>query len=400
MVDQKKNSQSKKKVILCFIKYYLPGYRSGGPVRSIVNFVEKFSDVYDIRIVCSSHDAIDNQPYDNIIINEWNQVGKAKVFYVSNNIIKFKKIFDLLNEPKYDVVYFNSFFTFTFSIFPLLLKYFKFIDLKSCIIAPRGQFSVNAIKIKKIKKLIYILFAKIIGLYKNVCWQASSKLELDDIKRVIGVTAKNIQIAPDLNFLKWSVHNKLPYQRKDILKIVFLSRISPMKNLDFLINTLAEVSYPLELSILGPKEDLHYWDVCKKLMDKLPNYIKVNIGGEVFPEEVQETFSKYDLFVFPTRGENFGHVIPEALSVGTPILLSNQTSWKQDKSLGIQILPLNENEWIKAIEEWANLSHDKLLTRKQAALDYAKKIKLDNENSIYKNKCLFEDIENYKISIS
>ena len=55
-----------------------------------------FGDVYDILIVCSSHDAIDNQPYDNIIINEWNQVGKAKVFYVSNNLIKFKKIFDLL----------------------------------------------------------------------------------------------------------------------------------------------------------------------------------------------------------------------------------------------------------------------------------------------------------------
>ena len=391
MVDQKKNSSSKKKVILCFIKYYLPGYRSGGPVRSIVNFVEKFSDVYDIRIVCLSHDAIDNQPYDNIIINEWNQVGKAKVFYVSNNLIKFKKIFDLLNEPKYDVIYLNSFFTFTFSIFPLLLKYFKFIDLKSCIIAPRGQFSVNAIKIKKIKKLIYIFFAKTIGLYKNVCWQASSKLELDDIKRVIGVTARNIQIVPDLNFLKWSVHNKLPYQRKDILKIVFLSRISPMKNLDFLINILAEVSYPLELSILGPKEDLHYWDVCKKLMDKLPNYIKVNIGGEVFPEEVQETFSKYDLFVFPTRGENFGHVIPEALSAGIPILLSDQTPWQKDASLGLQIIPLQRQKWVKAIEEWINLSDAEILKRRNAIKNYFDKITLENEKSILLNKQLFEN---------
>ena len=39
MDEQKKILSSKKKVILCFIKYYLPGYRSGGPVRSIVNFV-------------------------------------------------------------------------------------------------------------------------------------------------------------------------------------------------------------------------------------------------------------------------------------------------------------------------------------------------------------------------
>ena len=390
MVDKKKNSSSKKKVILCFIKYYLPGYRSGGPVRSIVNFVEKFGDVYDIRIVCSSHDAIDNKPYDNIIIEEWNQVGKAKVFYLPNKIIKYKKILNLLNDLKYDMIYLNSFFTFTFSIFPLMVQYFKFINLKSCIIAPRGEFTVNAIKIKKLKKLIYIFFVKIIGLYKHTCWQASSELESEDIRRVIGGAARNIQIAPDLNFLKWSINDKLPYQRKDVLKIIFLSRISPMKNLDFLINILAGVSYPLELSILGPKEDLHYWDVCKKLIDKLPNYIKVNIGGEVFPEKVQETFSKYDLFVFPTRGENFGHVIPEALSAGTPILLSDRTPWLQDKSFGLQILPLTNKAWVKAIEEWANLSSDKILLRRQAALNYSNKIRLTNEKSIKKNKLLFD----------
>ena len=390
MVAQKKILLTKKKVILCFIKYYLPGYRSGGPVRSIVNFVEKFGDVYDIRIVCSSHDAIDNKPYDNIIIEEWNQVGKAKVFYVSNKVIKFKKIFDLLSEMKYDIIYLNSFFTFTFSIFPLMVQYFKFINLKSCIIAPRGEFTINAIKIKKLKKLIYIFFVKIIGLYKHTCWQASSELEAKDIRRVIGGAARNIQIAPDLNFLKWSINDKLPYQRKDVLKIVFLSRISPMKNLDFLINILAGVSYPLELSILGPKEDLHYWDVCKKLIDKLPNYIKVNIGGEVLPEKVQETFSKYDLFVFPTRGENFGHVIPEALSAGTPILLSDETPWQNDASLGLQTIPLQKQKWVKAIEEWINLSDTKILKRRQAAKNYSNKITLENEESILRNKQLFD----------
>jgi glycosyltransferase involved in cell wall biosynthesis len=390
MVEQKKILSSKKKVILCFIKYYLPGYRSGGPVRSIVNFVEKFGDVYDIRIVCSSHDAIDDKPYENIIIEEWNQVGKAKVFYVSNKIIKFKKIFDLLSDMKYDIIYLNSFFTFTFSIFPLMVQYFKFINLKSCVIAPRGEFTINAIKIKKLKKLIYIFFVKIIGLYKHVCWQASSELESEDIRRVIGVTARNIQVAPDLNFLKWSINDTLPYQRKDVLKIVFLSRISPMKNLDFLINILAGVSYPLELSILGPKEDLHYWDVCKKLIDKLPNYIKVNIGGEISPEKVQETFSKYDLFVFPTRGENFGHVIPEALSAGTPILLSDETPWQKDASLGLQIIPLQKQKWIKAVEEWINLSDAEILKRRQAAKNYSNKITLENEKSILRNKLLFD----------
>ena len=76
------------------------------------NFVKNFGDEYEIYIVCSSHDAIDNKPYKNIIIEEWNQVGKAKVFYISNKNIKFKKIFKLLRDTKFDILYLNSFFTF------------------------------------------------------------------------------------------------------------------------------------------------------------------------------------------------------------------------------------------------------------------------------------------------
>lgn len=390
MVDQKKILSSKKKVILCFIKYYLPGYRSGGPVRSIVNFVEKFGDVYDIRIVCSSHDAIDNKPYKNITIEEWNQVGKAKVFYVSNRLIKFKKIFNLLNDTKYDMIYLNSFFTFTFSIFPLILQYLNLISLKSCVIAPRGEFAENAIRIKKIKKSIYLFFVKIIGFYNNLCWQASSELEFRDIRREIGKNAKNIYIAPDLIFSNSLIQNKISYQDENILKLVFLSRISPMKNLDFLIKVLSKVSNPLQLSILGPKEDPQYWQECKKLMTRIPTNIKIVIGDEISPKKVHETFGKYDLFVFPTRGENFGHVIPEALGAGTPILLSDRTPWLQDKSSALQVIPLNNEEWVKAIEEWTNLSREQILSRRKAALDYANKIRLTNEQSIEKNKLLFD----------
>ena len=389
-----KNISLKKKVILCFVKYYLPGYRYGGPVRSIVNFVEEFGDQYDIRIVCSSQDALDNKPYKGITIEEWNQVGKAKVFYVSNKLIKFKKIFKLLRQTKFDVLYLNSFFTFTFSIFPLLVQYFNFTSLKSCVIAPRGEFAKNAIKLKKFKKLMYIYFAKFIGLYDNLCWQASSNLESKDISRELKNTPKTIKVAPDLISSNWIIRKDVTYQKKDKFKIIFLSRISPMKNLDFLIKVLCSVSCPLEVSIIGPKDDKKYWEECKKLIKKAPKNVKIKIGEEIHPENVPDTFSRYNLFVFPTRGENFGHVIPEALSVGTPILLSDQTHWEQDNSLGLQILPLNNDAWKNAIEEWAKLSEDEIFKRKIAALDYAQRIKLRNKQSFLKNKKLFD----YKLS--
>ncbi len=36
----------------------------------------------------------------------------------------------------------------------------------------------------------------------------------------------------------------------------------------------------------------------------------------------------YHLLVLPTRGENFGHVILEALLAGCPVLVSDQTPWR------------------------------------------------------------------------
>ncbi len=390
MLVSDKSSSIKKKKILCFIKYYLPGYKYGGPIRSVANFVEKFGDEYDIHIVCSSHDASDNKPYEGIDLEKWNSVGKAKVFYLSNKISKFNKIYKLLSEIDYDVIYLNSFFTFTFSIFPLLVQYFSLISIKSCVIAPRGEFSRNAIKLKNLKKLIYIYLMKILGVYDHLCWQASSEFETNDIERELGSVAKNIIVAPDLIYSNWSIKNKISYNKSRCLKIVFLSRISPMKNLDFLIRAINKVSSDIELNILGPKEDLQYWEKCKNLLKKTPKNIKVIIGEQVLPERVQETFMKYDLFAFPTRGENFGHVIPESLSVGTPILLSDQTPWNHVKSLGIQIIPLNENDWTKSIEQWATLSEQELTKRKEASLIYAKKIGEMNQKSIIKNKELFE----------
>ena len=35
-----------KKKIICFIKYYLPGYKSGGPVRTIANLINKIGNDY------------------------------------------------------------------------------------------------------------------------------------------------------------------------------------------------------------------------------------------------------------------------------------------------------------------------------------------------------------------
>jgi glycosyltransferase involved in cell wall biosynthesis len=379
------NKKKSKPIILCFSSFYLPGFKSGGLVRSIANFVESLSDEFDIRIICRNKD-IDGKPYSNIRINSWNLVGKAKVFYASNKALSISSITKLITNTPHNVLYLNSIFSFRFSIIPLLVKFFYCRSSQPCVISPRGELSQGALELKKYKKLFYIVIAKYLGLYRNLFWLASSKNESLDIYRSFKKIAKKIKIIPDCFEFNPISNKSISQKRLGTLRIIFLSRISPMKNLDYLLQILCKVSEPLELDIYGPIEDRGYWKKCQQLINILPPHIKVNIEGEINSKDVQSTFSKYDLFAFPTKGENFGHVILESLSVGTPVLVSNYTLWKSDKLSGIKAIPLIEDVWVREIESCAKLTILESFKRRKAALIKANYFisKIKNSTSSYK----------------
>lgn len=380
----------KKKKILCLVKCYLPGYKYGGPIRTIANFVENFGNKFDIRIICDDRDFLDTKSYKRIKINHWNKVGKAKVFYLSAIKLNLKSVKSLLNEFNYDLLYLNSFFTFKYSILPIFLFWIKVLPRSPCIIAPRGEFSFGALKLKKLKKFLFIFIVKIFGFYNNLYWQASSTFEKKDIKRTLGRIAKKIYIAPNLVSPIYKDKKKIIKKKnKNSLKILFLSRISPMKNLDFLMSVLSKISKDVEFNIFGPKNDILYWNKCKKILSELPKNIKVKIGDEIPHKNVHNIFSENDLFAFPTKGEALGHIILESLSAATPVLVSDKTSWISDNQKGLQAIPLDKNKWIKAINDWVNISDDEIIFRRKAALKYANKAYLDNLKSIDVNKKLF-----------
>ena len=69
-----------KKTILCFVDYYLPGYKAGGPIQSIANLVENLGDEFEFYIICNDRDQLDRQPYANVpIINVLPNDRKSKI---------------------------------------------------------------------------------------------------------------------------------------------------------------------------------------------------------------------------------------------------------------------------------------------------------------------------------
>jgi glycosyltransferase involved in cell wall biosynthesis len=299
----------------------------------------------------------------------------------------------MLSSINYDVLYLNSFFNPVFTIKPLILRRLKLIPNKPVVLAPRGEFSQGALNIKNLKKDNYIRLAKLSGLYSGIHWQASSEYEHNDIKKAMGVKDKDITIAPNL---PPAVHEKnFPKKNKVLgkLDIIFLSRIDRKKNLDGALKILSSIEIEGEIifDIYGPITNQPYWDECKALMHYLPSNIKAEYKGVVPNEQVRKLFSQYDLFFFPTHGENFGHVILESLLAGTPVLISDQTPWKrlEENYAGFEFSLDSKSSFIKKITHFVQIANSEFQQYSSSSIVYAMQ-HLDNDQTRYSNINLFK----------
>jgi glycosyltransferase involved in cell wall biosynthesis len=321
--------------VLAFVDYYLPGYKGGGPSRTVANLVEALGDEIDFSIVTRDRDLGDHSAYPSVVRNEWSEVGKAKVYYASPSTLSPVGIAKLLRRTPYDIVYLNSLFSWRMTIQTLMVIRLGLAPKQPCILAPRGELGLGALGLKSRKKRSYLAFARKMGLFTGVTWQASSPLEASDIRRMLGDREGSIEIAPNLarTFQGASVTG----DRKggESLKVVFLGRVVPMKNLLFALEVLSHVRFPLELSVYGPIEDLAYWGLCQEKIDYLPENVRFHYSGAVEPHRVQAILAQHDLLFLPTQGENYGHAIAEALQAGTPVLISDRTPWKDVGAAGV-----------------------------------------------------------------
>ncbi|WP_180061049.1 glycosyltransferase family 4 protein [Acinetobacter sp. YH12124] len=355
--------------VLILTPYFLPGFKGGGPVKSIASIISSLSEHYQFKILCYNFD-LGGAVYENIKENKWIEYSEnVQVFYSSKQKY-FRNINSILKTENYDICYLNSFFSYYFSIYPLFLLS----SHKKIILAPRGEFSPGALSINSLKKKLYLNLLKFTPLYNKISrWHATSNLERDDILNIIEqykfTSQRGISVVPNLSLNFSSSTTSLPdyFQQyiedssvKSDIKICFLSRLSPKKNLHFIASILKNCHSNIHFDFYGPIEDPEYYNFCLSKFAELGANITVNYRGEVSPIFVSQLISQYDLFLFPTLGENFGHVIAESFSAGTPVLISDQTPWRQLKGKGVGWdISLNcPDEFSKIIDEYGKKNID------------------------------------------
>ena len=405
------NEAPPRPTILTLVGTYVPGYKAGGPLRSIENLVAAFGGEFHFRIVTLDRDLGDKLPFPGIVVNRWVRVGHADVLYLRPGLRGLRCIYALLCSVDQDtVLYLNSFYARRFSMLAVLMRWFKLCRPRCLVLAPRGEFSLGALRFKRMRKLFYIRISRWLGLYQGIIWHASSDFEAEDIRRqlpltkhftvggvVLNLTSSRMQrisliaTASDIpGVVSLGSHGRSA-KRSGQLRPVFVSRFSRSKNLSGALRMLEGVSGDVSFDIYGPAEDTEYWNECQGLIVALPPNIRVRYCGEIKHERVKEVFAEHDLFLFPTLGENYGHVIFEALASGCPVLISDQTPWRNLEAEGVGWdIPLGETKRFRSVLQQCVDGDDEWLTAlSKRAMEYAAK-RASAPETIDANRRLFQ----------
>lgn len=376
--------------IVIFIDWYLPAYKSGGPVKSIANLVTLLKYKADFYIITGDRDIGDNVPFENTELNKWLKKDEINVLYLSKINQNRKEYLYQLNLIKPDVIYINGIFSFNFSIKSLLVA--KKLKIKT-IVAPRGMLGEGALAIKPIKKKIFLKLAEKLNIYKNVTWHATDQSEHNEIIKIIHPKTK-IFVIPNLPIKPMLKTSELKMKSSYSLKLVYISRISKKKNLSYLLELLldSKTLNNIELDIWGPIEDEIYFDRCKTLIKSINSNQKNKVlyRGDLKWNEIETAFLKYDFFILPTLHENFGHAIFESFAYGVPVIISDNTPWRNLHSMkiGFDINLKNKTEWLNALSIALEMNNDEYMKYSENCILFANQW-LKDQNLIEKYSELF-----------
>ena len=374
--------------VLILIDWYLPGFRAGGPIRSCANLIARLSDEFEFTVITTDTDYMEDTPYPGIKKDQWNILEHGtKVWYIPKAELSAAVVRKLIDSVSFDRVYLNGIFSKYFTLVPL--RHLQKKDREKMILATRGMLAPSALKIKSIKKKAFLGLAKATGLFDGILFHVTNPDEKEDVIRNFG-TRSRIIFAPNLA-AKETMGVQLT--RKKIMgsiDLVNVARISPEKNLLYALQVLHKVRSNVNFDIYGPVYDQAYWNECLSLINDMPGNIKVNYKGVIEPGKMHSMLSTYHFLFMPTRGENFGHIIIQSFAAGTPVLISDQTPWKElgIKKLGFDLPLDDQNNFILALEVSALLSQEEFDELAISSHLYALSM-INNDSMVEQNRLLF-----------
>jgi glycosyltransferase involved in cell wall biosynthesis len=167
----------------------------------------------------------------------------------------------------------------------------------------------------------------------------------------LDLSAFTPKVGPDAAF------SAFPAIRRDVRRILFLSRVHPKKGIDLLIRAAAILQgrgFEFQLLIAGPGE-ASYIESLQLVATEAGVAEKTLFLGMVQGITKRSLYEAADVFVLPTHQENFGLVLAEAMACGTPVVTTRGTDiWHELEAGGARIVDFNPSEIADAIADTLN----------------------------------------------
>lgn len=195
---------------------------------------------------------------------------------------------------------------------------------KPCVIAPHGMLYLQALQVSAWKKKIVSTVFQRKDLETASCLQATCMAELEHIRAFglnnpVAVIPNGLVIDDSLEIRKTS---------NSVRRFAFVGRLNRIKNVDLLLSAwskLGDKTRNCELLIIGDGDTAY-----KKELEEFATANKLNnvrFLGFIMGKDLQKLVHSIDFQILPSKSENFGMVVPEALIQGAPVIASKGTPW-------------------------------------------------------------------------
>ena len=192
------------------------------------------------------------------------------------------------------------------------------------VVSPRGMLATEALEYSRLKKRLFWLLLQRRAYAGAAAWHATSEQEAAEI-RAYGIKAPIAVIPNGIDLPEVLADHAAAQPRR---RLLFLSRIHPKKGLPVLLDAwslIARDRPDWDLVIAGADEGGHRAELEARIAtDAISN---ATFTGPLYGEAKTALLKDTDLFVLPTRNENFGIAVAEALAAGIPAVVTTGAPW-------------------------------------------------------------------------
>lgn len=194
------------------------------------------------------------------------------------------------------------------------------------IVTPRGMLEPWSLSQKKWKKKLAWWLYQRNDVQKSVCVFTTAKMEADHVTN-LGITTCKAVIPNGIEADSYPCKTSVDVVKKQVL---FLSRVHVKKGIEILFEAWKRIHpYYEEWQLLvignGEAEYIHRLENWAKSLGVEDS---IKILPPVFGDAKINVYQESALFCLPSFSENFGMVIAEAMSCGTPVITTTNCPWE------------------------------------------------------------------------